>query len=134
MEDGEIQLLTTEGYNKEDDDKTEDDGLPILLNSTSFHYITVQNIVQRWNSFNKIKKHSNSSMNINNALVTVINDCKKRKVEVVIPTKIVNIKAFNFVGEATVDGDIIMISNDLQSLTLWPADLDASVSTYNEIY
>lgn len=54
MEDGEIQLLTTEGYNK-DDDKTEDDGLPVLLNWTSFHYITVQNIVQRWDSFNKIK-------------------------------------------------------------------------------
>ena len=51
-----------------------------------------------------------------------------------MPDKDSEFKNIHVHNDATIDGDIIMTSTNPQSLTLRLADIDASVSSYNEIY
>ena len=74
----EIDLVTSDGFDISDDNIINNEVLHVI-NGTSFHFITIQNIVQRWDHFNKVKNDSDSSMNIFHAWETVLKDCQAGK-------------------------------------------------------
>lgn len=78
--DDEISPSKADGFDINDDDQLVEDeegkSNKNILNNTSQHYITIKDIVQRWDHFNREKYDSNSSMNIFYAWETVVNDCK----------------------------------------------------------
>lgn len=79
MEDEEIDIQIADGFETGDNDKTGDKSLSILLSSKSFRFITVQDIIQRWDYFNKVKYDSTASMNILKTWESVLDYCKKGK-------------------------------------------------------
>ena len=71
-------MVTSDGFETNDGDIINDEDLPVI-NGTSFHFITIQNIIQRWDYFNFIKYNSDASMNIFHAWESVLEDCKNGK-------------------------------------------------------